>query len=153
MLIFPSEILITYSGAYSARTLLYAFTMLAMNPSIQETLYQEILSTIGSHPPQYEDFNNLTYSLCVQLETLRLFPPVVTIPKICPQDQVLLGKYKIPGGCTVVLDAVNVHRNPKYWGEDVNEFNPGLTGVIMRGRRKRRRRMKRRVRQGRVMRN
>lgn len=36
-----------------------------------------------------------------------------------------MGKYKIPAGCTVVLDVVNAHRNPRFWGPNVDEFRPG----------------------------
>jgi cytochrome P450 len=99
--------------------------MLALNPSIQKTFYEEIISTIGHRKPQYSDFPNLVYPLCIQLETLRHFPPVVTIPKHCTQDQTLLGKYVIPKGCTVILDVVHMHRNPRFWGDDVEEFRPG----------------------------
>lgn len=109
--------------------------MLALNPSVQKTLYNEIISTIGHRSPQYSDFPNLIYPLCIQLETLRHFPPVVTIPKHCTQNQTLLGKYVIPKDCTVVLDVVHMHRNPRFWGDDVEEFRPGrFDGRVKEGR-------------------
>jgi cytochrome P450 len=105
--------------------LLYAFTILAINPSIQETLRQEIHSTIGDRLPTYEDFNNLVYPLCVLLETLRMFPPVIAIPKCTANgEQTLLGKHYIPKDVTLHFDTVHLHRNPKYWGDDVDTFNP-----------------------------
>jgi cytochrome P450 len=114
-----------YKAKFSSNTLLYAFTMLAIHPSIQETLRQEIRSTIGDRLPTYDDFNNLVYPLCVFLETLRMFPPVVAIPKSTENgEQTLLGKYLIPKDVTILFDTVHLHRNPKYWGDDVDTFNP-----------------------------
>jgi cytochrome P450 len=47
------------------------------------------------------------------------------MPKHTPTaDQMLLGKYLIPKDTTLVYDAINVQRNPKYWGADVDAFNP-----------------------------
>jgi len=58
-------------------------------------------------------------------ETLRLFPPVVLVPKVTLNgDQLLLGKHFLPKDTTVMYDIVNVHRNRKYWDEDVDTFNP-----------------------------
>lgn len=35
-----------------------------------------------------------------------------------------LGDYTIPAGATIVIAAFQVHRNPKYWGEDAHQFIP-----------------------------
>jgi cytochrome P450 len=120
----------TYSNSFtntenSAHTLLYAFIMLAIHPAVQDTLLSEIQETIGDKAPTYEDFPNLVYPLCVMFETLRLFPSVTGIPKCTLySDQMLLGKYFIPKNTTLLYAVVNVHRNPKYWGDDVHAFNP-----------------------------
>src|SRR5271170_6033281 len=98
--------------------------MLALNPSIQDTLYNEIQETIGDRLPKYEDLPNLVYPLCVMLETLRMFPPVVAIPRLALKDELLLGKYYIPKDSSLHLDMVNLHRNSKYWGPDIDVFNP-----------------------------
>lgn len=99
--------------------------MLAIHPHIQDTLIAEITSTIGDQAPTYDNFPNLVYPLCVMFETLRFFPPVVCIPKATLNgEQTLLGKYVIPKDMTVFIDALGLHRNEKYWGADVNEFNP-----------------------------
>jgi len=99
--------------------------MLALHPDIQDTLVSEIHQTIGDRDPTYEDFNNLVYPLCVLFETLRHFPPVVQVPKATLNgDQILLGKHFLPKNTTVMYDVVNVQRNRKYWGDDVDRFNP-----------------------------
>jgi cytochrome P450 len=108
-----------------ANTLMYAFTMLALHPQVQDTLVSEILQVCDDRVPTYEDFPNLVYPLCVMFETLRHFPPVVGIPKCTVNgEQTLLGKYYIPKNATVMYDVINLHHNPKYWGNDVDSFNP-----------------------------
>ena len=111
--------------SFRAHTMLYAFIMLALHPHVQDTLISEIESTIGDRAPTYDDFPNLVYPLCVMLETLRLFPPVIGIPKSTVNGpQTLLGKYVIPKGWTVFIDAIGLHRSEKYWGVDAAEFKP-----------------------------
>ena len=98
--------------------------MLALHPTVQDTLYNDINDTIGDRLPKYEDFPNLVYPLCVMLETLRMFPPVVAVPRLATKDELLLGKYYIPKNTTLDYDIVNLQRNPKYWGPDVDVYNP-----------------------------
>jgi len=99
--------------------------MLALHPQVQDTLISEIESTIGDRAPTYDDFPNLVYPLCVMLETLRLFPPVIGIPKSTMNGpETLLGKYVIPKGWTIFIDAMGLHRSEKYWGVDAAEFKP-----------------------------
>lgn len=58
-------------------------------------------------------------------ETLRLFPPVMAVPK-CPlsKDEMLRGKHWIPKDVTIHYKVLHVHRNPKYWDSDAEIFNP-----------------------------
>src|ERR1700724_1227338 len=102
----------------------FALMMLALHPSVQETLYSEIHQVLGDRIPTYDDFPHLVYALCIVFETLRLFPPVVGTPKIASDDQLLLGKYPIPKGMAVIFDIVHVHRDPKFWGPNSNAFDP-----------------------------
>lgn len=97
---------------------------MALNPSLQDTLYNDIHETIGDCLPKYEDFPNLVYPLCVMLETLRMFPAVVTIPRLAVKDELLPGKYYIPKDTSLHYDTVNLQRNPKYWVPDIDIFNP-----------------------------
>ena len=98
--------------------------MLALHPSLQDTLYNDIQDTIGDRLPKYEDFPNLVYPLCVMLETLRMFPPVVGMPRLAVKDDLLLGKYYIPKDTSLIYDTVNLQRNPKYWGPGIDVFDP-----------------------------
>lgn len=56
-------------------------------------------------------------------EVLRLYPPVVELSRLV-EEETRLGEYTIPADTQVMLPVVMIHRDPKYWGEDANEFNP-----------------------------
>jgi len=120
----------------TANTLEYALALCAANPEIQEKVYQEIIAVIGHRIPEYEDFSTLVYPMYVMKETLRLFPPVTSLPKSPPKDttlQVPLKKYqnsssssssiidnstislKIHAGTIINVDIAALHRNPKFW--------------------------------------
>lgn len=69
-------------------------------------------------------------------ETLRLFPPILTIPKRCASDAVLTvhslspegeatpTQIFVPAGANVRLDVFSLHHSPMYWGEDTTSFDP-----------------------------
>ncbi|PRP78422.1 putative cytochrome P450 monooxygenase [Planoprotostelium fungivorum] len=79
----------------------------------------------GDREAQYEDFNSLVYTNAVVHEVLRLFPPLVGIPKYCVREQTLCGgKYVVPANTYLTLNAAGVHYNTDVWGPDAAEFNP-----------------------------
>lgn len=109
----------------TAHTLIYALTLLALHPKEQDKLFDEVIAAIGTtSTPAYEDFGELAYALCVFNETLRLFPPVVAIPKKFTEDTMIDEKYTVEKDVYITLHVAALHRNPKYWGDDANEFRP-----------------------------
>jgi cytochrome P450 len=130
----------------TANSVHFALIMLALSPSSQRRLQEEVEDIFGDTNP--EEWN---YDLCINAclggmlgavlnEELRLMPPVINIPKSVRKDQdqtiVLDGKkIVIPKGSFVNLNAVGVHRNPRYWpsrgpskvcgkSTDLNDFIP-----------------------------
>lgn len=60
-------------------------------------------------------------------EALRLIPAIMTIPKNTTGDQIVTvdGKqFTIPDKSFVHLNVVGTNRNPRYWGDDGDEFRP-----------------------------
>lgn len=116
----------------TAHTLSYALSLLARYPGIQDKLYDNIVEELGedtSAIPSYEELSKLTYVHAVMNETLRLYPPVVMIPKVAGNDLVLEsengnGNVFIQKGTEVHIQVMAMHHHPKYWGEDVDEFRP-----------------------------
>ncbi|PRP83543.1 cytochrome P450 [Planoprotostelium fungivorum] len=109
----------------TAHTLMYTFYLLSMHPQVQEKMKEEADRVYGDREPRYEDFNSLVYTNAVAYEVLRLFPPVVEIPKYCPREQTLCGgKYTVPANTYVTLNVAGAHYNTNVWGPDAAEFNP-----------------------------
>ncbi|PIL23515.1 cytochrome P450 [Ganoderma sinense ZZ0214-1] len=116
----------------SAHTLAYSFILLALYQEEQEKFYQNIKQTLGDgRTPSYEEFSTLSYSMAVFNETLRLFPPVITIPKQSAEDTSFTttnaaGEKRtipVPKGTYVTVHTPGIHNNPKYW-EDPDAFKP-----------------------------
>ncbi|KAK0301384.1 hypothetical protein LTS00_000533 [Friedmanniomyces endolithicus] len=123
----------------AANTIHFAMMLLAMHPQSQRRLQKDLDDILGDRPSSEwdydEDVPKLFGSMCgaVMNEELRLIPPVVGIPKMStagrPQGLQLGGKHvTVPADCSVTLDTVALHRNPKYWPhtseEDLLDFRP-----------------------------
>jgi cytochrome P450 len=107
----------------TAHTLIYALSLLALHPEYQEKLHKEVTDAIGQNLPSYDDFQKLHYTLCVFNEALRLFPPVVYIPKKFGEDTIV-NDFMVKKGTQINLHVPALHRNPKYWGDDADSFRP-----------------------------
>ncbi len=110
----------------TANALHFSLIYLAMKTASQRHLQKDLDRVLQGRPIRdwdYErDIPNLFNGMAgaVMNETLRLMPPVTTIPKSVTenQDQQLNvdgKKCTVPAGCFINLNAVAVHRNPKYW--------------------------------------
>ncbi|KAL6298881.1 cytochrome P450 [Sparassis latifolia] len=97
---------------------------LLKNPECLRRLREEIDSVIGDRQMTANDLNRLPYLLAVMRETLRLSPsaPMRTVSPL--EDTTLGGKYAVEKGATVVVNVIVVHRDPRVWGDDANEFRP-----------------------------
>jgi cytochrome P450 len=67
-------------------------------------------------------------TLTEQLETLRLYPPVVSIPKLTPPSGAELvyndETIHLPPNVRVNLNCNALHNSEEYWGPDVGTWNP-----------------------------
>jgi len=117
---------------YSGRLLCFAFALLAFHPEEQEKLFEQIKSLLPEDRlPTYEEMPLYTYSVAVFNETLRLFPPVINIPKISVEDTVLtvgnaFGEKRtvpIPKDTRISINTPGLHYNPRYW-KDPESFKP-----------------------------
>ncbi|KAI0341851.1 cytochrome P450 [Trametopsis cervina] len=116
----------------TAHTLCFTFAMLALYPDEQEKLHRHIKSIVSDGKiPTYEQMNVLTQSMAVLYETLRMFPPVHTIPKVAAEDTALttvnvageIVTVPIPKGTPLTINTPGLHYNPRYW-EDPYAFIP-----------------------------
>ena len=118
----------------TANTLAYAITLLSIHPFLQDWLYEELVQVLGSASSpkdwHYEEaFPKLKRTLAIMLETLRLYHPVVSLPKTnatsTPLALTIAGKeYQIPPDAFVVTNTMAAHTLPKYWGADSLSWKP-----------------------------
>jgi cytochrome P450/NADPH-cytochrome P450 reductase len=101
--------------------------VLATRPDVEEKLIAEIDSITGGDPDydlQYDDLMSLTYTTQVIKETMRVYPPMpVTIRRSLKNG--LLGRYRIRRGDIILVGTLAAQRDPRYWGENADEFDPG----------------------------
>src|SRR5579871_3275210 len=54
----------------------------------------------------------------------RLTPSVAQLPIRIASRDVMVGEYLIPKGAHITVNIYSLHHNPKYWGNDAEEFKP-----------------------------
>ncbi|CAK1603806.1 unnamed protein product [Parnassius mnemosyne] len=104
----------------------FTSAMLSRYMDVQNKVYEELCEVFGdvSRPVTYEDLPKLKYLDAVIKETMRLYTPVPVVSRILDKD------ISLPSGLTLVKDSgalINIwalHRNPRYWGKDAEEFRP-----------------------------
>lgn len=103
----------------------WAILLLALHPDWQDKAREEAISVSQNHDILSMDFvGKLKIIGMVLNETLRLYPPAAGIIRQAFKDLKLGEDMVIPKGVNVIVDILSVHRNPKYWGDDANEFRP-----------------------------
>ena len=101
-------------------TLTFSFWALANHPEIRERFHAEIDALDG--PPTVDDLDDLPVTERIVTETLRLYPPVYTLPRMTNEPVVFDG-YRIPEDELVGLAIRHVHRDPRFY-DDPGTFRP-----------------------------
>jgi len=114
----------------TATTIAFAFYTLATNPAVRERFHAEVDALDGQ--PTVEDLDQLDVTERVVTETLRLFPPVYTIPRETTTDVVVDG-YRIPEGVPTWLTVDRVHRDSRFY-DDPSAFRPERWATDLRER-------------------
>ncbi|PBK86527.1 cytochrome P450 [Armillaria gallica] len=113
--------------------------LLALYPDQQEILHTHVKSITpdGRNPVSFAILLHYHYTSLLKIfssviyETLRLFPPGTSIPKMSSEDTVLVstneaGERKtvpVPQGAMVRIDVVGLHYSPRYW-KNPEMFSP-----------------------------
>ncbi|KAE8166920.1 cytochrome P450 [Aspergillus tamarii] len=119
----------------TAGTLAYALFLLAAYPNIQEWIAEEI-RTVFPNPDRdtwdyKEAYPRLKRCLAVVLETVRLYPPIMALPKsVAPPTGTSLylpesnRTIVLPKGTVVLPSLLASQTHPKYWSDEPNSWNP-----------------------------
>ncbi|XP_075970993.1 uncharacterized protein LOC142973239 [Anticarsia gemmatalis] len=100
--------------------------ILSRYPEVQEKVYQELQEVFGDSDrvPTFDDLLRLKYLDAVIRETLRLYPPVPIITRKVEREVVIPSGLKLLPGTGIIVNIWALHRNPRYWGDDAEQFRP-----------------------------
>uniref|UniRef100_A0A8C0AK17 Thromboxane-A synthase n=1 Tax=Bos mutus grunniens TaxID=30521 RepID=A0A8C0AK17_BOSMU len=107
----------------TSSTLSFLLYILATHPDVQQKLQVEIDATFPNKaPPTYDVLAQMEYLDMVVNETLRMFPIVIRLERLCKKDVEIHG-VSIPKGTTVMVPISVLHKDPQLWPEP-EEFRP-----------------------------
>ncbi|MEO0565269.1 MAG: cytochrome P450, partial [Chloroflexota bacterium] len=112
-----------FAGFETTNTALaWTWYLIAQHPEVEAKLLAEVESTLGQRPMTYDDMRALPYTGQVIAESLRLYPPVYTMPRTATEQDELGGEAVHPGD-NVLLSLHTLHRMSEYW-DDPDAFRP-----------------------------
>lgn len=99
------------------------------NPRVYDTLKSEILGAVTkgqvSNPIRDTEAKQLVYLQACVLEGLRKFPPLSQLrERVVPAEGDTLGRFRLPGGTFVGLNAWGVQLNKSVYGDDADLYRP-----------------------------
>ncbi|KAB8228368.1 bifunctional cytochrome P450/NADPH--P450 reductase [Aspergillus alliaceus] len=115
----------------TSATLSFLFYYLLNNPHAYQRAQEEVEMVIGQRKITVDDLSKMPYIAASLRETLRLQSPVPLIafhshPTKNNEDPVTLGKgkYALNKDEPVIVIMAKLHRDPKVYGDDADEFKP-----------------------------
>ncbi|KAI3467212.1 hypothetical protein Pfo_023875 [Paulownia fortunei] len=119
------ECKVFYVAGHETTSSLLSWTvvLLAIYTDWQEKAREELLQFFGQEKPTAEGIARLKILTMIVNEALRLYSPVVSIPRRV-RSKIKLGKYELPANVDVNIPPLALHRNPEIWGQDAHLFKP-----------------------------
>ncbi|KAL1281617.1 hypothetical protein QQF64_000420 [Cirrhinus molitorella] len=120
-----SQSIIFILGGYetSSSTLSFFFYNMATNPEAMKKLQEEIDQTFPNRAPvDYEAMMNMDYLDAALCESLRVFPILGRLERVCKKTVDINGLL-IPKDTVVMIPTFVLHRDPDYWS-DPESFKP-----------------------------
>jgi cytochrome P450 len=121
----------TFLGAgheTTANALTWMWMLLSLHPQARNRMQAEVDEVLGGRRPVYEDAERLVWTSAVLQESMRLFPPVPIITRVCAEQDEMAGRSIRAGSDMIVLTHL-LHRDPEFWpnpeGFDPERFMPG----------------------------
>jgi cytochrome P450 family 6 len=110
----------------SSTTLSFCLHEMAVNQDIQNRVYDEIKETANMYglPFSYEAISSMNYLEQCLKETMRKYPPVQALARVCTKQ------FRVPGtnldldvGTAVLIPVYAIHHDPQYYPEP-DRFDP-----------------------------
>ncbi|KAL6186714.1 hypothetical protein ACLB2K_042833 [Fragaria x ananassa] len=113
-----------FAGQETANSLLaWTVFLLAFNTDWQEEERTEVLQLFGKQTPNPDGISKLKTMGMIINESLRLYPPVVSIERKVARE-VRLGKLFVPADLEILIPALALQHDPKFWGQEAELFKP-----------------------------
>nr|AFI45036.1 cytochrome P450 CYP6DG1 [Dendroctonus ponderosae] len=110
----------------SSTAMNFALFELARNPDLQEKARQEVLQVMARNDGKitYQGLQEMTYVKQVLDESMRMYPPGLTLSRVCTKDYKLRDTdIVIEKGTSVVISTLVLGRDPEYF-PDPQRFDP-----------------------------
>ncbi|EGI59272.1 PREDICTED: probable cytochrome P450 6a20 [Acromyrmex echinatior] len=108
----------------SSTTATYALYELAQHQDIQDKVRKEIDEILEKHGElSYDAMNEMTYLHKVVNETMRKYPPVPVLNRICTKEITLPTNIHVPEGTSVTIPVLGLHRDPSIY-PNPDKFDP-----------------------------
>ncbi|XP_077296726.1 cytochrome P450 9e2-like [Arctopsyche grandis] len=104
---------------------------IAANPDVQKKLRDEVDQAAEANGGKldYDTIHSLSYLDMIFSETLRLYPPALTVQRLCTKPYVLPPSdpkgqpFEVPLGMTVIIPIYSLHMDPEHFPEP-EKFDP-----------------------------
>ncbi|KAJ3644190.1 hypothetical protein Zmor_026860 [Zophobas morio] len=110
----------------SSTTMTFCLFELASNPDIQEKLRKEVQEVLERHENKltYDAIMEMHYMEQVVNETLRKYPPLPNLSRICTKNYTVPGtNLVIEKGTAVLIPVMGIHHDPEYY-PNPEKFDP-----------------------------
>ncbi|XP_068156977.1 probable cytochrome P450 4ac1 [Drosophila tropicalis] len=104
--------------------LIFTLLMLSIHEDVQERCFEELQQLAGDDIDDLSvfDFNELVYLECVIKESLRMFPSVPFIGRLCTEETVVNGLI-MPKDTQINIHIYDIMRDPRHFPQP-NEYRP-----------------------------
>ncbi|CAH0699660.1 unnamed protein product [Spodoptera exigua] len=122
------ELLVILVAGTDTSAVAASFVLLVLSryPEIQEKVFEELREVFGDsdRPSTFDDLPRLKYLDAVIKETQRLYTTSPVVTRKVDKEFLLPSGIKLVPGTGIMVNIWALHRNPRYWGEDVEQFRP-----------------------------
>jgi cytochrome P450 len=106
----------------TALAMTYALHQVGTHEDVRERFHAELDDVLGGEVPTLSDVSDLDVTERILNETLRLYPPIHTIPRVTTRS-VEIGGYRLDADTRAHLSVWAVQRDERFW-DDPHEWRP-----------------------------